>query len=134
MTIDRINPRTLPDTTSFGYSQITTSGPGKHVFVSGQVAWNPQGGPIPEDIREQAKLAMQNVVHALDAVGATVKHITAMRQYIVSTDPKDFHAVFMAIKPLFGETITCMTGLGIAALGDPSLKVELEVTAVIPHQ
>lgn len=129
--VTKVNPPTLPDALAMGYSQISTCTPGKLVFISGQVAWRPDGSPVPEDLCAQAEIAMANVVHALDAVEATPENITSVRMYVVNPEPDDWMKVAEAITPFFNGVTPCFTAIGVTALGGPGLRIELEVTAVV---
>jgi enamine deaminase RidA (YjgF/YER057c/UK114 family) len=131
ISVQKINPPTLPDAPAMGYSQISVCEPGKLVFISGQVAWQPDASSVPEDLQTQTEIAMSNVSHALDAVGATVENITAMRMYVVNPTEEDFGVVGAALRPFFGDVIPTLTALGVASLYTQHLKIELEVTAVI---
>lgn len=76
-------------------------------------------------------MAMQNVVHALDAVGGAVANITSLRMYIVDPTLEDFQAVVPVIRPFFGDIVPTFTALGVTMLGGENLKIELEATAVV---
>lgn len=128
---EKLNPSSLPDAPSMGYSQITVCEPGKMVFISGQVAWTPDGDPVPEDLHEQTVIAMGNVVKALDTVGATVENVTSMRMYLVNPSDEDFLVPAPALRQFFGETIPTFTALGVTRLGGEGLRIELEATAVV---
>ena len=129
--VTKVNPPTLPDSVSLGYSQISTCAPGKLVFISGQVAWRRDGSPVPTDLAEQAEIAMANVVHALEAVDATLANITSVRMYVVDPTPDEFMTAARAVMPFFGDVVPTFTAIGVTALGGDGLRVELEVTAVV---
>ena len=69
--IARLNPSALPNAADLGYSQISIVESGRMAYISGQVAWQPGGEPVPSDLAEQAMLVAANVKAALDALGAT---------------------------------------------------------------
>ncbi|MEO0870440.1 MAG: RidA family protein [Pseudomonadota bacterium] len=129
--VQKINPPTLPDAPSMGYSQISVCEPGKLVFISGQVAWQPDGSPVPDDLIDQATIAMGNVIKALEAVEAGPENITSIRMYIVNPALDDFMRVAPALSSYMGETIPTFTALGVTNLGGEGLKIELEATAVV---
>ncbi len=131
MPITKINPDTLPDAGSLGYTQVVTSPPGTLVFCSGQVALDRDGTAIPEGLAEQAKVAAANVKLALEAAGATPEDITAVRLYIVDLDPDKLNAVGSALPALFGGNAPAATAIGVTSLADPEYKVEIEVMAVL---
>jgi enamine deaminase RidA (YjgF/YER057c/UK114 family) len=130
MPITRINPDTLPDAGSLGYTQTVSSPPGELVFCSGQVAIDRDGTPVPEDLAEQAKIAANNVKLALAAAGATPDDVTLVRLYIVDMTPDKLNQVGGALPALFNGVAPCATAIGVQSLADPEYKVEIEVQAV----
>ena len=129
--IEKINPSTLPDAPSMGYSQITVAEGSKLIFMSGQVAWTAAGDPVPEDLAAQAKQAIENVRAGLAAAGAAMANITSVRVYVVTPTEDDWNTVFGTIMPYFEGTLPSVTALGLAALAGADLKVEIEVSAMI---
>jgi len=130
-TIEKVNPPTLPDSASMGYSQITTTTADKLIFMSGQVAWQPDGTPAPDGFGAQAEIAIENVRKGLEAVGATPEHVTLMRVYAVNPTLEDWNDVFGPIIGFFGDIKPSVTGIGVAGLAGENLKVEIEVTAAL---
>ena len=132
VSLEKINPPTLPDAPSIGYSQITVAEPGgKLVFISGQVAWRRDGGAVPGALEEQTRIAMQNLVHALEAVGGTVANLAAMRIYIVDLEPQHTETLLPVMKGFMGDVLPTMTVVGVTALAATDLKIEIEATAVV---
>ena len=131
-TITRLNPPNLPNSEDMGYSQISIVEPGRMAYVSGQVAWRPNGEPAPSDIAEQAKIAVANAKAALDALGATPEDIVILRCYAVDLTPETLEKLFPPILEMFDGAMPCITGIGVAALASPDLKVELELTVRLP--
>jgi enamine deaminase RidA (YjgF/YER057c/UK114 family) len=129
--VEKLNPDTLPDAPSMGYSQISICSPGRQIFISGQVAWQRDGTPVPENTIEQTKIAMENVKKALDAAGAKIENVTSVRLYLVQPSLNDFSVVGATLMPFFEGTKPTSTALGVTALGGDGLKVEIEVTAVV---
>lgn len=130
--ITRLNPATMPDTTKLGYSQISIVETGRMAYVSGQVAWHSDGRPVPEDVVEQTKLAAANAKAALDALGAKPHDIAIIRCFMTDLNPTSLERVFPPILALFDGAMPCITGVGVAALAGPDLKVELELTVRLP--
>ncbi len=62
--IVRLNPPSLPDASQMGYSQISIVEPGRMAYISGQVAWRPDGEPVPDSLAEQMKIVSQNALAA----------------------------------------------------------------------
>lgn len=57
------------------------------VFISGQVAWQADETPVPDDLEAQAEIVMTNVVHALDWPNQT-DYLTT-REYFCDRVPID---------------------------------------------
>lgn len=131
VTLEKINPPTLPNAPAMGYSQITVVEPGKLVFISGQVAWRPDGSAPPDTLEEQARVAMGNLVHALEAAGGGVENIAAMRIYVVDLKPEHTTTALPVLQSFLGGVIPTMTVVGVTGLAAADLKIEIEATAVV---
>ncbi|WP_018687540.1 RidA family protein [Ahrensia kielensis] len=131
--ITRLNPSTLPDAGEMGYSQISIVEPGRMAYISGQVAWRPDGLPVPESLEEQAKIAALNAKAALDAIGANPENIVIARIFMVDLNPDTLNQIFPAILDMFGGAKPCITGVGVASLAAPDLKIEIELTVRLPN-
>ena len=107
---------------------------GRQVFVAGQIGWNAQCQFESDDLVDQVRLALANVVAVLTEAGATPQHITRMTWYLV--DKRDYLARSRDIGRVFRETIgsfsIAMTAVQVSALIEDRAKVEIEVTAVVP--
>lgn len=130
MTVKIINPDTLPDALSLGYSQITTCTPGELVFISGQVAITRAGDSVPESLEDQAEIAVANLMHALEAAGSSPSLVTMIRIFIVELDPEKMNTVGMALRKAFGEHVCSATAVGVTSLASPEYLVEIEAMAV----
>jgi len=129
--IAQINPDTLPDAPAMGYSQITTVTPGKMIFISGQVAWAPNGTPPPATLAEQAAMAADNLGKALTAAGATPKNIVSARMFIVDYSPEKGEEAGPPVMALFNGHICAFTAVGVTSLASPDLLIEIEAIAVV---
>src|SRR5258708_16111635 len=59
-----------------GYTHVVVAHPGKVVFVSGQVANNPQGQLVgKDDLKVQTVQVFENLKTALAGAGAAVNHV-----------------------------------------------------------
>ncbi|MEO1044548.1 MAG: RidA family protein [Pseudomonadota bacterium] len=129
--IEAINPDTLPDAPSMGYSQITTVTPGKMIFISGQVAWQPDGTPPPATLTEQATIAASNLGKALEAAGATPENIVSARMFVVDFTLERSQQAFGPIMALFNGHKSAFTAVGVTSLAAPDLMIEIEAIAVV---
>ena len=130
--ITRLNPSSLPNSESMGYSQISIVEPGRMAYISGQVAWQPNNKPVPSDIIEQATIAASNAKAALDALGATPNDIAILRCYATDLTPELLEKLFPPILEMFNGAMPSITGVGVAALASPELKIELELIVRLP--
>lgn len=130
--IVRLNPPTLPNAAEMGYSQISIVEPGRMAYISGQVAWQPKGSPVPEDLAEQMKLVSKNARSALEAVDAKPEHVVMARIYLVNLTPERLEQLMPPFIATFEGAQPCVTGIGVAALAGPELQVELELVVRLP--
>lgn len=130
--IVRLNPSTLPNAGEMGYSQISIVEPGRMAYVSGQVAWRPDGEAVPETLAEQMEIVSVNAKAALDAIGATPHDVVLARAYIVDLTPERLEEIMPAFLATFEGAQPCVTGIGVAALAAPDLQVEMELVVRLP--
>ena len=130
--IARLNPSTLPDASKMGYSQISIVKPGRMAYVSGQVAWRPNGEAIPDSLSEQMRLVSANAKAALSAIGATAQDIVMARIYVVNLTPERLEEVMPPFLATFDGAQPCVTGVGVQALAGPDLQVEMELVVRLP--
>jgi enamine deaminase RidA (YjgF/YER057c/UK114 family) len=130
--IVRMNPSALPNAAEMGYSQISIVEPGRMAYISGQVAWRPNGEPVPADLVEQMKIVATNAKAALDALGASPEDIVIARCFMTDLTPARLNQIFPPLLEMFNGAQPCMTGVGVAALAAPELQVELELTVRLP--
>lgn len=130
--IVRLNPSTLPNAEEMGYSQISIVEPGRMAFISGQVAWQPSGEPVPDDLAEQMKLVSINARSALNAVHAKPEHVVMARVYVTHLTSERLEELMPAFLETFDGAQPCVTGIGVQALAAPELQVEMELIVRIP--
>ena len=107
---------------------------GTQVFVAGMIGWDDQGHFHSDDLVEQVRQALQNVVEVLAEARAQPEHIVRMTWYLV--DRREYLLRMKEIGAVFREVIggfdMAMTAVEVRALIEDRAKVEIEVTAVIP--
>ncbi len=103
---------------------------GNTVYVAGQVARDVNGNLVaPNDAAGQARQVYHNLGRVLEAAGAKPEHVVKVTTYLV--DSADSKAVSEVRLEFFGDHRPPHTGLIVAALGGPEVKVEVEVIAVL---
>jgi len=131
MPVTKINPGSMPDAGAMGYSQITTSEPGRLVYISGQVAWSADDAPVPSELGTQTERVLENIRAALTELTASPSDVTSIRIYVVDLDPKKLEVIAGPVAAFFGGQAPCVTGIGVTSLASPELLIEIETTAVV---
>lgn len=130
--ITRMNPPTLFDASKNGHSQISIVEPGRIAFLSGQVAWTPDGDAVPSDIADQMKLVSANAKTALAAIGAGAKDVVMARLYMVDVTRDRTNAIMEDFVAMFEGELPSVTFIGVAGLYSPDLQLELELVVRVP--
>ena len=133
--IDHIQPEGVYDSRGWGYTQVVRARAGHPVFVSGQVAVDPEMKSIGQgDLGEQTDLALENLRRSLAAAGGGPEHVTMMRIYVVDYDASKIAAISPRVAAFFGDSPpSAQTLLGVQALGLPELRIEIEAQAIVPE-
>src|SRR4051812_18337072 len=77
-----------------GYTHVVTTGPGKLIYLSGQVALNPKGELVgKDDLPAQTEQVFQNMKAALAAAGATFSDVIKINWYVKDLKPEALPAV-----------------------------------------
>ena len=107
---------------------------GRLVFVAGQIGWDEQCRVVSDDLIEQVRQALKNVVAVLAQAGGRPEHIARMTWYV--TDKRAYVEAYRGIGAVYREIIGAhfpvMTAIQVSALIEDAAKVEIEITAVVP--
>lgn len=107
---------------------------GRTVCVAGMIGWDEEGRFHSDELIEQVRQALHNVVAVLAEDDARPEHIVRMTWYV--TDRDEYHAAAREIGRAFREIIgaynAAMTAVQVSALMEARAKVEIEVTAIVP--
>jgi 2-iminobutanoate/2-iminopropanoate deaminase len=107
---------------------LAVSGSGTQIFVSGTPGLRADGTP-PEDFTDEARQCWANVEEALGKAGAQLTDIVYMRQWLTSRD--NVSAYLAVSKEVIHHQPAAMLSI-IDGLVWPNLRVEVEVTAILP--
>ncbi|MBA9005721.1 RidA family protein [Thermomonospora cellulosilytica] len=134
MTVTLVNPDGLPKPDV--YRQLSIATGSKLVFLAGQVARDAEGRRVGEgDLAAQVEQAYLNIGTALAEVGGSFDDVAKLTIYVVDWTPDKMpllgEGVTRAAAKLGIDPVKPITLLGVAALGEPDLLVEVEATAVI---
>jgi enamine deaminase RidA (YjgF/YER057c/UK114 family) len=117
----------------FHYSQAIRDG--NRVETSGQGGWN-NNWEFPESVEEEIIQAFDNVERTLAMAGASWMNVVHVNSYHVPTAPDfigDDHLFTMTdqFRKRMGVRAPIWTCIGVPSLGDPKMRVEIRVTAII---
>jgi enamine deaminase RidA (YjgF/YER057c/UK114 family) len=135
MTIELLNPDALPKPEV--YRQVAVATGTRTVYVSGQVARTADGEPVGAgDLAAQVDQALGNVVAAVEAAGGTFADVAKLTVYIVDWTPEKMEPFIDGVLRVVGrlgiDPTKAVTLLGVSALTEPDLLVEIEAVAVLP--
>ena len=133
MSKEFLNPKELFDSKQHGFSQIAVSDGGKHVFISGQVAWDENSNIVGEnDLRIQTQKSIDNLNIALDAVGGSLKDVVMLRIYKVKMSDEDTPIISQVLIDNFGtENPPPSSWLSVDRLGNKDFMIEIEAQAIV---
>ena len=103
---------------------------GDLVFVSGTVAWGPDGKLAgPGDVYAQAKQTIANIERYLSEAGASLRDVVRTRIYL--TDISRWEEVARAHREAFADVRPASSLLEVSRLASPEMLVEIEAVAVL---
>jgi enamine deaminase RidA (YjgF/YER057c/UK114 family) len=135
MPVELVNPDGLPKPEL--YAQVGIASGSRTVYLSGQVARTADGDPVGQgDLAAQVEQAFVNVATALAGVGGSFDDIAKLTIYVVDWTPDKLASigtgVGRVVERLGINPVKPTTLLGVAALGEPDMLVEVEAIAVLP--
>src|SRR3984957_15470223 len=118
-------PGTSPFEPIIGFSRAVRIG--NHVHVSGT-------GPVgadAADVSEQTRRCLDPIATALKNAGSSLEHVYRTRMYL--TRAKDWEVVGHVHGIFFGQIRPAATMVVVAALLNPSWRIEIEADAWVPE-
>lgn len=135
MPIDLFNPEGLTQPDAYRHVAVATGT--RMVFIAGQVARLADGTPVGAgDLAAQTEQALCNVATAIEGAGGTFADIGKLTIYVVDWTPEKMDAIgegaMRAAEQAGIDPTKATTLIGVAALAEPDLLVEIEAIAVLP--
>jgi enamine deaminase RidA (YjgF/YER057c/UK114 family) len=113
-----------PFEAEIGYSRAVVDG--EWVFVSGTTGFDYATMTIADDLATQTEQCLRNIGAALEQAGATFADVVRVTYVLPQGD--QFAQCWPVLKKYFGEVRPAAMMIS-AALMDPRMKIEIEVTA-----
>ncbi|MDF2620542.1 MAG: Endoribonuclease [Xanthobacteraceae bacterium] len=111
------------------YSQAVRIG--NRVEISGQGGWD-DDLRIPEALEEEIAQAFRNVERTLATAGAGWEHVVHVNSYHVGGFPPEVNETMTQLyRHYMPDHAPIWTQTGVEALGLPTMRIEIRVTAII---
>jgi enamine deaminase RidA (YjgF/YER057c/UK114 family) len=115
-----------------GFSNGIDAGPGRTVFVAGQIGRDP-GGDVAEDFAGQFEKSLANVIAVVAAAGGRADHICRLTMYCTDKDAylaatSDFADIWHRT---MGKHFPTISLIFVADLLQTDAHIEIEAVAVI---
>jgi enamine deaminase RidA (YjgF/YER057c/UK114 family) len=126
-----VNPDTFPPPR--GYNNGVLVGPGRLLFVAGQIGWDGHGRLVGPQLADQFDQALGNVLAVVERAGGTPRSLAKLTIYVTS------RAEYVEARREIGERYRRRMGghypamalVEVRALLEPGATVEIEAVAVI---
>jgi len=112
----------------FYYSQAVKVG--NRIEISGQGGWN-DDWEFPEKLEDEIIQAFHNVTRTLQTAGATWDNVIHVNSYHVDFEAQVNEIMSRLFRQHMPNHAPIWTLLGVAKLGDPKMRVEIRVTAIV---
>jgi enamine deaminase RidA (YjgF/YER057c/UK114 family) len=113
------------------YTQaIKVSGAQSVLFISGQVAYDKDGGPAHRgDFKHQAREAFKAIKALVEAQGGTLANVVKLNTYVLDVR---YRADLVPVREeFFGKKGPASTLIQVPALAHPDWMIEIEAIAVV---
>ncbi|KAH0435686.1 endoribonuclease L-PSP [Colletotrichum camelliae] len=117
------------------YSQAVRVG--DNIEISGQGGWDPTTGKVHSDLSDEIDQAFSNVDLALkDAGGKGWSQVFRIRLYALDEawTPEGMGRMVENMKKWAPDHAPILTGVGVSKLGQPGMRIEVEVSAYDPQE
>src|SRR6185437_1189907 len=127
-----LNPKTMAKPPGYSYV-VEATGPNRVIFIAGQLGLDMDNKLVgaPGDFRAQAMKAVENLKLALASVGATVKDVVKINNYLVDMS---HIGIFREVRDATFNMASppASTTVAISQLARPGALFEIEAIAVLP--
>jgi enamine deaminase RidA (YjgF/YER057c/UK114 family) len=106
---------------------------GKTIYVAGLVGWNKEEKFESDNLTDQFRTTLENIIAVLANDGAGPENVVRMTWYI--TDKKEYLSNLKEMgaiyREIMGKNYPVMACVEVSALMEDQAKIEIETTAVI---
>lgn len=107
---------------------------GRYVVTGGVVGWD-TSGRFADGFVAQVRQTLENIVAILAAGGARPDHLVRLTWYVVDMDEyvSNLKALGKVYREVVGTHYPSMALVQVVRLVEPTARVEIEATAVVPR-
>ncbi|RCV90274.1 RidA family protein [Billgrantia montanilacus] len=131
---EAINPRGVPNTLQYGFSQAVLVKGGYRVHLSGQVGVDTHECLVGPDLEGQTFAALDNIAAILGTLGGDLSDVVMLRIYIAEPARYDQEDVMRALLSRFPKSPPATSWLIVSGLSEPEWLIEIEAEAVLPEE
>ncbi len=131
MSIERVNPASLPAPSGFAHAVVATGG--RLVFLAGQTALDASGAVVGTTLAGQFEQALANLLTALAAAGGAPADLASLTVYTTDLAGYREHGreIGLVWRRLVGRDYPAMAAIGVSRLWDPEALIEVQGFAVV---
>jgi enamine deaminase RidA (YjgF/YER057c/UK114 family) len=117
-----------------GYTNGVLSGPGRVLYIAGQVAFDKDARIVSPDFTTQFLAALDNVIDVVRAAGGGTEHIVKLVAFVTDLDKyrSSTKAIGDGWRARMGTYYPAMSLVKVAGLIEPGALVEIEGVAILP--
>jgi enamine deaminase RidA (YjgF/YER057c/UK114 family) len=114
-----------------GYTNGVACGPGRTVYVGGQIGWDGQQRAVSSEFVAQFDQALANVVAVVEAAGGQAADVVKMTVFVTDIDAyrSNLRAIGGCWRARLGKHFPAMALVAVTALVEPWARVEIEAIA-----
>ena len=133
MTVTYLSPEGMMQPVPYHHVAVATGT--RQVHVAGQVGRDPEGRPLAADLRGQVADSLRSLVTGLAAGGARPADVVRLTFYVTGWQPEHIEAFMAGVTDVAEELalpqpLPPASLIGVEALFEPGVLVEVEATAV----
>jgi enamine deaminase RidA (YjgF/YER057c/UK114 family) len=127
-----LNPKHWPTPKGYANGMMAE---GRIVVTGGVVGWE-ESGAFADSFVGQARQIFENISAILAVAGAEPRHLVRLTWYVVDIEEylANLRDLGRAYRDVFGTHYPAMALVQVVRLVEKAARIEIEATAVLPHQ
>lgn len=108
---------------------------GRTIYVGGQIGWNAEQRFDSDDLVDQVRQTLENIVAVLREGGAAPEHLVSLTWYLTDIEGylANAKAIGRAWRDVIGRHFPAMAVVEVTRLVERRAKVEIQAMAVVPE-